>query len=33
MRRHRELWLERNRPSNFGATERLYRNSIDSLRR
>ncbi|MGI9431433.1 MAG: glycoside hydrolase family 20 zincin-like fold domain-containing protein [Myxococcota bacterium] len=33
MGRHRELWLRRNRPSNFGATERLYRTSIDSLRR
>jgi len=33
MARHHALWLERNRPSNFELTEKLYRTSIDSLER
>jgi hypothetical protein len=33
MRRHHELWLARNRPSNFELTEKLYQASIRSLER
>ena len=33
MARHRELWLARNRPSNFEHTEKLYQTSIRSLER
>ncbi len=31
--RHHELWLARNRPSNFEATDKLYQTSIRSLER